>query len=916
AAHAGGGTVRGAPTLAILPLEKDGKDHLVWKMRVDSSGGGGWRYYVDAVTGQVLLRFSVREFASGPCLSSGVVSGEVYDIDPSSTPGPAVRRFNNQYVYVGTNPTPVVTANDSVYGDGFFCGQTSGKTTMALQGPYVSVSQFRGPSAHFDNGNGVWSTVATPVSSPHPYPPNSNITAKINVGNLAPNAIEFLPVFSAFAVGSFDGGSGEGSGDISDDDRLEITDGSGREVAHYIGARGAFNGAAVFGPTMNLTLLSNPSSSQPGYDVAISSYLTMPSPNTGGPGFGHTWVSSDTWLGQLESNAHGEISLFYHLNQIHDFLTSDVDALGGAPLNKPFVAMSHVGPNLLNAFYDPDYDDLSFGDVNTQAPSDMFMDDATVPHHEYTHYMVQKIWDLQNYGQAGTLSEANADYWSATSLNDPAIGTFVIASLGGSGPLRQIDDQAVNATFFNLATGNPAWTGEIHADSPYLSQAMWDIRRAEIARLPTPMQFGNKSYSMGQSCADGLVFEALLFFPESFSEMYEDMLEVDRSGRVANCGGASTAQADITAAFAAHGLIRQGDAYESNDGFETATDISTLNVVAATIYPTADEDFYSFGAGPGLVSITMKLPAAGGGLYFDYQMRLYNVSHQIVASAAPPANGFGTADGLCGGPDCTTNSSAVSISYNNPTGQLLYVQVVGGDSENGSNSGVESTTPYVLDVKFPALRALAGGVVGAHYDNDLIGFTVNTSTFGGAPDWNFAYAQLRDESNAVVPNTATNLAGGWLTVANAATAAGQITGTVELVPGFASRFPAVGTVALEVFAYDVHGSTSSMGISNTFNLSDQSMSEFTAYNNLFNPLLGQKATIKYAMPNAGNLTVKVYTVTGRLVTTLFDGNAPAGKGSVDWNGQNSAGVVVASGIYVVRGFGPGLNATQKIAVIK
>jgi len=912
---AGGGVARGTPSLVVVPLEADGKSHLAWKLRVDSLAGS-WRYYVDAITGAVLFRYSTQEFFANPpfCLSSGVVSGMVYDIDPSQTPGPVVRPFNDEYVYLGSGASRVVTSTDTTYEPGFFCGQVLAKSAMSLQGPWVSVSEFRGPSAHYDDGSGVWGTVATPVSSPHPYPNNANITNTINIAGLAPNAVEFLPVFTTFDVGSFDGGGGEGSGDIVDDDRLMEFDGSGNAIANFVGARGPFNGAAVHGKSMSLTLRSNESGQQAGYDIAVSSCLVMPSPDTGptGPlGSSHTWTTADTWISQKEGRPlESEISLFYHLNKMHDYFTLGVDSSGAAPLNKPVVAMAHVGPNLFNAFYDPDYDDLSFGDVSDLSPSDIFAQDATVPHHEYTHYVVQKIWDLQNYGQAGALSEANADYWSASSLDDPSIGIFA----NGGTVLRQIDDTL--GTSFVLGNPLTPWNGEIHADSPFLSQAMWDVRRSEISRL---------GHDTGRSCADGLVFQALLYFPESFVEMYQAMLSADHLGAVPACGGANIAQSDITTAFSNHGLIGVlGDAYEPNDGFETATDISTMGAVSGTIFPAADVDFYSFGAGPGPVLITMALPSLGGGAYKDYQLKLFNASRQEVADAAPPANGFGTIDGFCDVGDCLTSSPSVSLNYNNPTGGLMYVEVLGGDT-GASNSGVNSTIPYKLQVSYAQAGALAGSIVSAKFDHDVIDFTVNTSSFVSKQDWRFSYAQLRNQSNWVMPNTQTHvpaLASDYLSFISSSNAFGQITGSVQLIPGFASRFPSVGTVYLEIFAYDVLDSSSptpsasSMGASNPINLSADSPGELAAYNNVFNPLLGQKATVKYSVGSAGHLTLKVYTVTGRHVLTLFDGDVTAGKGSIDWAGQNVAGNPVASGVYVVRAVGPGLSDTAKIAVVK
>jgi hypothetical protein len=299
-------------------------------------------------------------------------------------------------------------------------------------------------------------------------------------------------------------------------------------------------------------------------------------------------------------------------------------------------------------------------------------------------------------------------------------------------------------------------------------------------------------------------------------------------------------------------------------------------------------------------------------------LKLFNVSHQQVSGAAPPANGFGTLDGFCDVGDCSTTANQVSLSYNNPTGGLMYVQVIGGDT-GASNSGVNSTTPYTLAVSYPHLGALSGSRVAAKFDRDVIGFTVNTSSFVSNQDWRFAYAQLRDQSNFVMPNTVTHvppLATDFLSFVSSQNAFGQITGSVQLIGGFASRFPAVGTIALEVFGYDVHGSTSSMGLSNALNLSASSSGDLTAYNNIFNPLQGQKATVKYSVGSAGHVTIKLYTETGRRVLTLFDGDVPAGKGSVDWNGRNLSGNPVASGVYVVRAVGPGLESTQKIAVVK
>jgi hypothetical protein len=82
-------------------------------------------------------------------------------------------------------------------------------------------------------------------------------------------------------------------------------------------------------------------------------------------------------------------------------------------------------------------------------------------------------------------------------------------------------------------------------------------------------------------------------------------------------------------------------------------------------------------------------------------------------------------------------------------------------------------------------------------------------------------------------------------------------------------------------------------MSNPLNLT-ATRAELTAYNNVFNPARGQKATVKYATLAAGRITIKLYTVTGTYIATLLDADMPAGRGSLDWDGRNVSGSVVAT----------------------
>ena len=929
---------RGA--LVILMDPRTAQARLAWKFTARSKQAL-WRYYIDAKTGEVVFRYNDLRYV---CASQGTISGQVFDLDPTQTPA-SVRPFNHERVYVVDASTFAETYNDSSGGNGqgFFCSSQSGAMFTQLQGPFVNVSNFQGPSAHYDNNGGQWQTVATPVSSPHPYPLNARLTSAVNVSDpYGATVVKVLPVFTKFTVGAVGSGNGQESNDITIDDSVSILDSFGNPVGAFIGSLGAFNGTAVAGASYSLRLKSTGAGTgqQYGYDVSVSSYLVLPSPSTVGNNL-LTWTTDYTFpFPRVGTRLHSEMSLFYHLNLMHDFfkdgvvydplappvppdgltpLYPGVDASGAADIDSaPVNALVLVGPNMAGPFYNPDDDNFVFGDGLDASPNDMQADDATASHHEYTHYVVQKIWNIQNFGQAGAISEGNADYFSATSLNDSAIGSY----FNGGTPLRDIDCQKPGVTCAVLcpttsitSNCNANWHGEIHADAIFFSQARWDIRRDQIARLGA---------ADGQACADGLMFQALTYFPESFQEYMDAMLNLDALGAVTACGGAGVANSSIINNFSLHGLPFGA----GNSGFESALDVSTMSSTAGTIYPAGAENFYTFAAGPGPIQIAMTLPPhrqPSDGYFMGYYLTLFSRNHEVVATAQPQL-------GTCDAADCESLEQNVVLTYTNPSGGggQFYLMVSAEYTADGSNSGANSLLPYTLDFSYAKTGALTGGVAIHSFDNDIISFSVNVTTLGVAhtPNFTFAYAQLRDHNQKPLDETRTDIPGGYLTVVYSSASGAVIAGQLQLqqalgpghnLQGFSARYPAEGAVYLEVFGlnpYNVSLSTVSLGLSPPINLTANATA-LTAYNNIFNPALGQKATIRYELLTAGHVTLKLYTLNGNLVATLLDADEPAGKGnSVDWDGSNRAGVRVASGIYLLHMRAPGISKTQKIVVVK
>ncbi|MCK4573680.1 MAG: T9SS type A sorting domain-containing protein, partial [candidate division Zixibacteria bacterium] len=83
------------------------------------------------------------------------------------------------------------------------------------------------------------------------------------------------------------------------------------------------------------------------------------------------------------------------------------------------------------------------------------------------------------------------------------------------------------------------------------------------------------------------------------------------------------------------------------------------------------------------------------------------------------------------------------------------------------------------------------------------------------------------------------------------------------------------------------------------------------YPNPFNP----ETSIELALPVASDYRLAIYNVNGHLVRA-FDGFEEAGIVSVVWDGTNSTGQQVASGVYLYRLEAGTFSATKKMVLLK
>lgn len=75
-------------------------------------------------------------------------------------------------------------------------------------------------------------------------------------------------------------------------------------------------------------------------------------------------------------------------------------------------------------------------------------------------------------------------------------------------------------------------------------------------------------------------------------------------------------------------------------------------------------------------------------------------------------------------------------------------------------------------------------------------------------------------------------------------------------------------------------------------------------------------TIDYIMGEGGHVNLTVYNITGQIVATLIDREQEAGQYSVTWEGRNTAGDVVASGMYLYRLTVGEQSLTRKMVLLK
>ena len=84
------------------------------------------------------------------------------------------------------------------------------------------------------------------------------------------------------------------------------------------------------------------------------------------------------------------------------------------------------------------------------------------------------------------------------------------------------------------------------------------------------------------------------------------------------------------------------------------------------------------------------------------------------------------------------------------------------------------------------------------------------------------------------------------------------------------------------------------------------------YPNPFNP----STTIEYCLAERCHVSISVYNVLGERVTTLVDKAVSAGRYTAMWDGRDSRGRLVSSGLYFCRLRAADLTETRKMLLLR
>lgn len=498
------------------------ENHLVWKV-VTSSGQGGWIFFVDAHTGELIYYYNAVKNLNGK------VTGMIYPKHPLQEQIEV--KFPYQFVYVNAtrndssvfysnrdnclnnfmvtkqkiNLTNISDANlsfitkyDIEQGWDFAYVEVSANGTdwEQLNGSYMS--RYENPDIPLSYGS---CEDVTYVPDAPAYTGNSNgwVDETINLNNYLNKTI-----FLRFRYIEDEMLAKEG---IYFDN---ITIKTNKGIVFYDDAENGsikwnFSNFTIQDSAAAIFAISNENGSYEFENLNGTLSLTselkglwVDVDNNDSEDAKHNFIlnSTDThnwnWNESDTSDRDSESNVYYHVNKIHDYFKK----FNYEGMDYQIKVTVEYGTNWCSAEYDSIYENIHLAGAGGGCENLALSSDTI--YHEYTHGVVDHIYNLLPYsGESGAMDEAFADYFAATINNDSLVAENIFSE-----PVRNLNN--------NLTMDD--WQKDVHDDSRILSGALWDLRK----------QFGAEF-------TGALVFEAIRITPHAynFSEFLENLLIAD-----------------------------------------------------------------------------------------------------------------------------------------------------------------------------------------------------------------------------------------------------------------------------------------------------------------------------------------------------------------------------------------------------
>jgi hypothetical protein len=247
---------------------------------------------------------------------------------------------------------------------------------------------------------------------------------------------------------------------------------------------------------------------------------------------------------------------------------------------------------------------------------------------------------------------------------------------------------------------------------------------------------------------------------------------------------------------------------------------------------------------------------------------------------------YSTSDVFASGVTTTTTSSSNTLTLTNLTPGATYYWKVRSHYTGTTYSGMSSTYHFTIDPGANAVVPLPGSPT----------HQVSVNTVAPVLSW-ILPARSESKLTYTVEYSTTPDFSDVQEIDNVSTPYKQVN-SLQANKNYYWRVKSTSSNG-DVSGYSPVGVFNTNGVTGVNDKAGQIPTEFAVRQNYPNPF-NPTTTIKYELPKASYVTIKVYDLLGNEVATLVNGNVAAGYHSVIWNATNNSGAKVNSGVYFYR----------------